>query len=318
MAILPRARLTQALKAEALRLGFDACGVSAADRLDEEARRLEDWLGRGRHGTMDWMERNFDLRIDPRVLVPGARSLISVLHGYRPPVEPARSPEVGLISRYARGDDYHDVVRERLAELYAWLEAAVGTIHGRAFVDSAPLMDKAWAARSGLGWQGKHTNLVHPRLGSWFFIGTLVVDADLVPDGPIEDHCGSCTRCLDACPTGALDEPYRIDASRCISYLTIEHRADDIPEELAHGLGNWIFGCDVCQEVCPWNKFSRPSRETRYAPRPGTEGVTLAQWQEIDLDAWRERFRRNPVKRARYEGFRRNVRLALENLRRDR
>lgn len=307
-----RGRLSAALKAEALRLGFDACGVSAATRLDPEARRLEEWLNRSRHGTMTWMERHFDERIDPRVLVPGARTVVSVLHSYRPSSEPSTGPDVGRISRYAWGDDYHDVVKERLAELYAWLVAQGGDVHGRAFVDSAPLMDKAWAARSGLGWQGKHTNLISRKHGSWFFIGTLVIDLDLEPDGPVPDHCGTCTRCIDACPTGAL-EPYRIDASRCISYLTIEHRPDDIPEELARGLGNWIFGCDVCQEVCPWNRFSRPTTETRYTMRPGLDATPLEAWEELDLEGYRALFRRSAVKRAKFEGLKRNVRLALAN-----
>lgn len=307
-----RGRLTAALKAEALRLGFDACGVSAATRLDEEARRLEEWLAGSRHGSMAWMERHFDERVDPRVLVPGARTVVSVLHSYRPATEPATGPEIGRVSRYAWGDDYHDVVKERLAELYAWLVDRHGAIHGRAFVDSAPLMDKAWAARSGLGWQGKHTNLISRRHGSWFFIGTLVLDLDLEPDGPVPDHCGSCTRCLDACPTGAL-EPYRIDASRCISYLTIEHRADDIPEELALGLGNWIFGCDICQEVCPWNRFSRPASEPRYAARPGLDSTPLEAWDELDLEGYRALFRGSAVKRTKFAGLKRNVRLALAN-----
>jgi len=308
-----RERLTRALKEEAQRLGFGACGISEAAQLDDEARRLEQWLRAGRHGTMHWMDRHVEKRLDPRKLVPGARSVISVLHGYRPAVEPETGPGYGRISRYAWGDDYHDVLKERLAELFDWLDRVVGGASGRVFVDSAPVMEKAWAARSGLGWIGKHTNLIRQSVGSWFFLGEMIVDVPLVSDGPVPDHCGSCTRCIEACPTGAIDRPYELDASRCIAYLTIEHRADDIDSGLAHGMGNWIFGCDVCQEVCPWNSFSRPADEPRYAPRPGMANTTIDAWEELDLEGFRARFRHNPVKRAKHEGFRRNVRIAGAN-----
>ncbi len=309
-------RLAQALKAEARRLGFDACGISKAEPLDEEARRLEAWLKAGFHGTMYWMERHFDKRIDPTKLVEGARSVISVLHNYYQPVPHASSPETGKISRYAWGDDYHEVLKEKLYQLFAWLEAQVGEVHGRAFVDSAPVMDKAWARRSGLGWIGKNTNLINRRMGSFFFIGELIVDVPLPPDGPIPDYCGSCTRCIDACPTGALVQPYVLDARRCISYLTIEHRDDDIPAELQARMGNWIFGCDICQEVCPWNKFKYATNEPRFLPRPGLPDTPLEQWEELDLEAFRQKFRKSAVKRAKFEGFKRNVRIALQNMRR--
>ncbi|QXD13996.1 tRNA epoxyqueuosine(34) reductase QueG [Rhodocaloribacter litoris] len=308
-----QARLARALKQEAARLGFDACGIARAERLDEEARRLEQWLARGYHGTMYWMERHFDKRTDPRRLVDGARSVISVLHNYYQPVEQPQRPTAGKISRYAWGDDYHEVMKEKLYRLYAWLDEQAGGIHGRAFVDSAPVMDKAWARRSGLGWIGKHTNLINRSLGSYFFLGELIVDVPLPPDGPVPDYCGTCTRCLDACPTDAIVQPYVVDANRCISYLTIEHRGDDIPEDLRPGMGTWIFGCDVCQDVCPWNKFKRPASEPRYAPRPGLTDTELREWVELDLEEFRRRFRKSPVKRAKLEGFLRNVRIALEN-----
>ncbi len=311
-----QAQLAANLKREAARLGFDACGISAAERLDDEARRLEQWLLEGRHGTMDWMADNFEKRVDPTQLVDGAASVVSVLHNYYQPLDPPDDPEVGKISRYAWGDDYHDVMREKLYLLYHWLEEAVGAeINGRAFVDSAPIMDKAWAKRSGLGWQGKHSNLLNREMGSFFFLGELVVSVPLATDGPMPDYCGSCTRCIDACPTDAIYEPYAVDASRCISYLTIEHGPDDVPDELAAGMGNWIFGCDICQDVCPWNKFAMATDEPRYLPdangRPDTE---LREWAELSLDAFEKRFAESPVARATFEGFQRNVRTALDNV----
>jgi epoxyqueuosine reductase len=309
-----RARISAELKVEAARLGFDACGISTAATLDDEARRLEAWLSAGMHGTMGWMARHFDERIDPRKLVDGARSVVSVLHNYYQPVDHTEGERLGKISRYAWGDDYHEVMKERLMQLFAWLDEHAGGIHGRVFVDSAPVMDKAWAARAGLGWQGKHTNLISPVLGSYFFIGELIVDVVLEPDGPMPDYCGTCTRCIDACPTDAISQPYVVDANRCISYLTIEHRQDDVPTDLRSGIGNWIFGCDICQDVCPWNKFRQPTGESRYAPRPGVTSTNLQEWMELDVEDWRRRFRRSPVKRAKFEGFIRNVRMALENV----
>ena len=340
------ALLARDLKAQALRVGFDGVGIARAERLDDEARRLEAWLLGDRHGgdagAMAWMGRNFDKRIDPTVLVPGARSVVSVFASYwqpgRRPGEPrdaladadrdadgayqsgaasaTRSEPAAKISRYAWGDDYHDVLKEKLAELFDWLDRRTGGAGGRAFVDSAPVMDKAWAQRAGLGWQGKNTNLLTTTHGSFVFLGELIVDVPLAPDAPFTaDHCGSCTRCLDACPTGALDAPYQIDATRCVSYWTIEHRGPDLPE-IAGEFGAWAFGCDVCQDVCPWTKFSRPTRDARFLPRPGVPDTPAAEWLEIDLEAWRERFRRSPVKRSKYEGFLRNMENAARNARR--
>ena len=314
-----RERLARALKAEAARLGFDACGISEATRLDTEAERLERWLLEGRHASMRWMENHFEKRVDPRRLVDGARSVVSVLHNYYQPTQHAEGDEIGKISRYAWGDDYHEVLKDKLYALYHWLDETVGGISGRVFVDSAPVLDKVWAARSGLGWIGKSTMLLNRQLGSFFFIGELIVDVPLPADGPVADFCGSCTRCLDACPTGALDTPYQIDSNRCISYLTIEHRGAELPEGMDSEIGNWIFGCDICQDVCPWTqKFSRPTDEPRFAPRPGVTDTELREWAELDLDAFRERFRKSPVKRTKHEGFQRNVRTALANAERDR
>lgn len=308
--------LSRFVRQEASRLGFDACGISRAVRLDEEAVRLEAWLGQSRHASMSWMEGHFEKRVDPRRLVEGARSVVSVLQNYAVPARLPDDPAVGRISRYAWGDDYHDVMKRSLFELFESIRSEVGDVSGRAFVDSAPVMDKVWAERSGLGWIGKNANLISRDHGSWFFIGELILDLDLHPDGPTTDHCGTCTRCIDACPTDAIYQPYVVDANRCISYLTIEHRTDDVEPELREKMGNWIFGCDVCQEVCPWNKFSTRARRPEYRPREGSVDTELETWMELDLDDFRRRFSKSPVKRTRYEGFRRNVRYALENARR--
>lgn len=307
-------QLAKELKAEALRLGFDACGIARAERLDEEAERLEAWLHGGHHASMEYMERNFEKRVDPTRLVDGAKSVVSVLLNYYQPEKPREDSAVGKISRYAWGDDYHTVLKEKLYNLFDWLSERVGGAAGRAFVDSAPVLDKAWAQRSGLGWIGKHTNLISRRLGSYFFIGEIIVDVPLLPDGPIPDYCGSCRRCIDACPTDAIFRPYAVDANRCISYLTIEHRGDDIPESLHADMQNWIFGCDICQDVCPWNKFKVATHEPRFLPRPGLPDTELREWVELDLESYRKRFRGSAVKRAKFEGFARNVRIALKNL----
>lgn len=305
------ALLSARLKAEARRIGFDGVGIAEATRLDDEARRLEAWLGAGRHGgdagAMAWMAGHFDKRIDPRVLVPGARSIVSVFVSYYQSAHPAHA---GHVSRYAWGDDYHAVLKEKLAELFHWLDGAVGGAGGRAFTDSAPVMDKAWAQRAGLGWQGKNTNLLTRSHGSFVFLGELITDVPLAPDAPFAaDHCGNCTRCLDACPTGALDAPYQIDATRCISYWTIEHRAESPPpDDLAAEFGTWLFGCDVCQDVCPWTRFSQPTRDARFLPRtPATPTSTAADWAELDLDAFRERFRKTAVHRTGHAAFHRNA-----------
>ncbi len=307
-------RLARDLKQEARRLGLAACGIAKAERLDEQARLLEAWLTAGRHASMSYMDRNFEKRIDPTRLVDGAQSVVSVIDNYYHPDPAPVKDSLGCISRYARGDDYHYVLKDKLFALYHWLEDRVGTMTGRVFVDSAPVMDKEWARRSGLGWIGKHSNLINPSLGSYVFIGEMIISVPLAADNPFQtDHCGSCTACMDACPTDAIYRPYAVDANRCISYWTIEHRGDTIPETLGEKFGNWIFGCDICQEVCPWNKFSRPTREPRYQARPDATDTSLDTWMELDMEAFRARFRNSPVNRARFEGFVRNVRNARAN-----
>ena len=308
-----RARISREVKGEALRLGFEACGIAEARRLDKEALILEQWLNEGRHASMAYMERHFEKRVDPTRLVDGAKSVISLLCSYYQPVTTAEDSGVGRISRYAWGDDYHKVLKERLFALYNWIDECHGPITGRAFVDSAPVLDKVWAQRSGLGWVGKSTNLVSRKLGSYFFIGELIIDLPLSYDNPETDYCGSCTRCIDACPTDAIYRPYAVDSNRCISYWTIEHRGEGPPAEVASGFGNWIFGCDICQEVCPWNKFKSETREDRFMPREGVTDTSLSEWAELDLQDYRRRFRNSPVKRTRFEGLARNVRVAVRN-----
>ncbi|MDA1028980.1 MAG: tRNA epoxyqueuosine(34) reductase QueG [Bacteroidetes bacterium] len=305
--------LTLELKQKALDLGFQACGVSPAAELTDEKSRIEEWLGRGNHATMGWMENHLEKRVDPRKLVDGARSVISVIQSYYHPFEAVQDPSVGRISRYAWGEDYHLVMKEKLRALLEWLDHRYGGVNGRAFVDSAPMMDKVWAARSGLGWIGKHSNLISEDHGSWFFIGELVVDIELEPDRPVLDHCGSCTRCLDACPTGAIYEPYVVDANLCISYSTIEHRGADILPEITKDHGSWIFGCDICQEVCPWNKFKTESQEARYLPRDGVLDTELEVWGNLTQDEFSTRFRKSAIKRTKLEGFIRNVQYAQKN-----
>jgi epoxyqueuosine reductase len=274
---------------------------------------LEEWLARGYQASMSWMNNHREKRVDPRELVEGAKSVVSVIQSYYHPLDQQEDPSIGKISRYALGEDYHLVMKEKLFKLLNWMMAEVPGCTGRAFVDSAPVMDKAWAAKAGLGWIGKHSNLISPEHGSWFFIGELIVDLDLAADGPILDHCGTCTRCIDACPTDAIVQPYVVDANLCISYNTIEHRGNDVPTEVHEGHGNWIFGCDVCQEVCPWNKFRTESSEPRYAPQAARINVPLEEWAELTQEEFSATFRKSAVKRTKWDGFIRNVQYAQKN-----
>jgi epoxyqueuosine reductase len=294
------------IKAEAARLGFLFCGVSEAGFLEEEAPRLERWLKGQMHGQMGYMADHFDKRLDPRLLVPGARSIITVLLNYYPE-RTQTDPGAPRISKYAYGEDYHFVIKDRLRELADFIRQNIGEVDGRAFVDSAPVMDKAWSRRSGAGWMGRNTNLIRPRVGSFFFIGELILDLPLAPDGPMADHCGTCTDCIDACPTEAITEPYVVDGSKCISYFTIELKGS-IPEGNEKRFGDWAFGCDICQDVCPWNRFATPHAEPRFNPHPKLLDMQEAEWRDISEEVFREVFRRSAVKRTRYEGLRRNLR----------
>ena len=276
--------------------------------LDEDARRLESWLNKGMQGTMQYMENHFDLRIDPSRLVPGARSVITLLMNYYPPVR--QETEAPQIAKYAYGKDYHEVIRDRLKELLAKMRSEIGEVDGRGFVDSAPVLERSWAVRSGLGWVGKNGNLLTREAGSFFFIATLIVDLELDYDAPFSgDYCGTCRRCIDACPTEAIGEDKVVDGSKCISYFTIELKDLLIPDEMKGKFDNWLFGCDTCQDVCPWNRFSRPSTELAFTPIPAILNFRTADWEQLTEEAFKELFRHSAIKRSRYAGLRRNLRF---------
>jgi epoxyqueuosine reductase len=300
-----KAKHTQLIKTEAKRLGFLSCGVSKAQFLEEEAPRLEKWLNNNMHGDMQYMENHFDKRLDPTKLVEGSRSVISLLLNYYPSKE-QKDKTAPKISKYAFGKDYHFVIKDKLKQLLEFINQEIGEIHGRAFVDSAPVLDKAWAAKSGLGWMGKHTNLLTQQLGSFYFIAELIVDLELDYDLPTTDHCGSCTACIDACPTQAIVEPYVVDGSKCISYFTIELK-ENIPTEFKGKLDDWMFGCDVCQDVCPWNRFSKPHKEPLFNPHPELLAMTKKDWEEITEDTFKKVFKDSAVERTKFSGLRRNI-----------
>ncbi|WP_038266785.1 tRNA epoxyqueuosine(34) reductase QueG [Zhouia amylolytica] len=293
------------IKSEAKRLGFLSCGISKADFLEEEAPRLEKWLKNNMHGEMHYMENHFDKRLDPRKLVEGSKSVVSMLLNYYPE-NTQEDPEAPRISKYAYGTDYHFVIKDKLKQLLQFIQEEIGEVNGRAFVDSAPVLDKAWAAKSGLGWIGKNANLLSKQVGSFFFIAELVIDLDLVCDTPVTDHCGSCTACIDACPTQAIVEPYVVDGSKCISYFTIELK-NEIPQDVRGKFDNWMFGCDVCQDVCPWNRFSKPHNEPLFNPHPDLLSMTKKDWEEITEDVFRKVFKKSAVKRTKFSGLKRNI-----------
>jgi epoxyqueuosine reductase len=287
--------------------GFLHCGISKATFLEDEATRLEQWLKQGMNGQMRYMENHFDKRLDPRLLVPGAKSVVTLLFNYYTE-QRQTAADAPKISMYAFGEDYHFVVKRRMKTLMQRIGEEVGEVDGRVFVDSAPVLDKAWAVRSGSGWMGKHTNVIRKQEGSYFFVAELILDLELEEDGPVTDHCGSCTRCIDACPTGAIIRPYTVDGSRCISYFTIELK-DAIPQEFKGRMDDWMFGCDVCQEVCPWNRFATPHSTAEFAPDERLLSFTRRDWLEITEEVFRDLFRKSAVKRTGYEGLRRNVRF---------
>ncbi|MEL4308574.1 tRNA epoxyqueuosine(34) reductase QueG [Joostella sp. CR20] len=306
----PKEKHTNLIKAEAKRLGFLSCGISKADFLEAEAPRLERWLKNEMHGEMRYMENHFDKRLDPRKLVEGSKSVISLLLNYFPS-EVQQDTSAPKISKYAYGTDYHFVIKDKLKQLLAFIETEIGDVSGRAFVDSAPVLDKAWAAKSGLGWIGKNSNLLSKQVGSFFFIAELIVDLDLIYDTPVTDHCGSCTACIDACPTQAITEPYVVDGSKCISYFTIELK-DQIPTGFSGKFDDWMFGCDVCQDVCPWNRFSKPHNEPLFNPHPELLAMTKKDWEEITQEVFSEIFKKSAVKRTKYAGLKRNIEFLSE------
>jgi epoxyqueuosine reductase len=299
---------TATIKAESRRLGFDYCGIAKAVPLDEDARRLEQWLQKGMHGSMHYMENYFDLRTDPTKLVPGARSVITLLLNYFP--EQRQAAGRPAISKYAYGRDYHQVIRKKLKQLLQFMREHIGEVQGRGFVDSAPVLERSWARRSGLGWIGRNGNLITREGGSFYFIATLITDLELETDAAMDrDYCGTCRRCIDACPTEAIGENKEIDGSRCISYFTIELKEQLIPQDMQGKFSNWMFGCDVCQDVCPWNRFAQPTREEAFQPLPEVLNFTTGDWEALTEEKFRDIFVHSPLKRSKYEGIRRNLKF---------
>jgi len=303
----PTEKNTAFIKQAAAALGFDHCGIARAVQLDEDARRLEQWLHKGMHGSMRYMENYFDKRIDPRKLVDNAQSVITLLLNYYPAEQ--QRPDAPKVAKYAYGQDYHEVIRSKLNTLLLQIKENIGEVNGRGFVDSAPVLERSWAQRSGLGWIGKNGNLIHKQAGSFFFIATLITDLPLEYDSPVGDYCGSCTRCLDACPTGALVQPGVVDGSRCISYYTIELKEMLIPENMQGKFEQWMFGCDICQDVCPWNRFSKPHSTVEFTPVAAILNFSTRDWEELTEDAFKEIFRHSPLKRSKFSGIQRNLKF---------
>jgi epoxyqueuosine reductase len=304
--------ITQYIKERAYAEGFAYIGISKAEKMEPEAKRLAKWLEQGMHGKMSYMENHFDMRVDPTLLVPGAKSVISLMYNYYPEAT-QQDPNAPKLARYAQGKDYHHVLKPKLKTLLFDLEKKLGRqIIGRCFTDSAPILERDWARRSGLGWVGKNTLLIHPKKGSYYFLAEIILDVEFDYDGPIKDYCGTCTKCIDACPTDAIPkEGYVVDGSKCISYFTIELK-DEIPAEMKGKFENWMFGCDICQEVCPWNRFSTPHQEPLFDPHPDLLQMTKRDWQEISEDVFRKIFKGSPVKRTKFSGLTRNIKFLEE------
>ncbi len=298
---------TRLIKEKAYDFGFLYCGISKAEFLSDEAPRLEEWLKNNLHGKMHYMENHFDKRLNPALLVEGSKSVITLLYNYYPDPTNRVDEETPKISKYAFGEDYHQVIKEKLKIFLDELQQEIGQINGRVFVDSAPVMEKAWAKKSGAGWVGKHTNLIHPKIGSFFFLSEMIIDLELSYDGPIKDYCGTCTKCIDACPTDAIVAPYVLDGSKCISYLTIELKDQLIPNEFKGKMDNWAFGCDVCQDVCPWNRFSKKHNEPRFLPNESLFEMTKNDWKDLTEDVFNSMFKNSPIKRTKFSGLKRNI-----------
>ncbi len=300
--------LTKQIKQKAREIGFHKIGIVRAEPLTDESERLEDWLNRGYHGEMRWMEREPEKRANPKLLFPEAESIIVVALNYYTPHEHEENSNKGKVSRYAWGDDYHDVLKEKLRELLSFIKSINGNADGKICVDTAPIMDKAWAVRAGLGWIGKHSNLITKEYGSWVFLGEILLNLELACDTEmVDDHCGTCTACLDACPTDALPAPYLVDSKLCLSYATIELRSDKLPQKIEENLNGWLYGCDICQDVCPWNRFEKPTDETRFEPRPGNISADLDEILALSPEKYAEKFRRSAMKRTKLSGLQRNA-----------
>ena len=302
-------KYTNLIKTEANRLGFLSCGISKAKFLEKEAPRLEKWLKQSMHGKMQYMENHFDKRLDPTKLVEDSKSVISLLLNYYP--QEKQNENSFKLSKYAYGTDYHYVIKDKLKQLLQFIQEEIGDVYGRAFVDSAPVLDKAWAVKSGLGWLGKHGNLITQQVGSFYFIAELIIDLDLEYDLPVTDHCGECTACIDACPTKAIVEPYVVDGSKCISYFTIELK-ENIPTAFKGQFEDWIFGCDICQDVCPWNRFSKPHNEPLFNPHPELLSMNKKNWKEISEEIFKSVFKDSAVKRTKFSGLKRNIKFLKE------
>ena len=304
--IMNSLQLTQLIKRRAKEIGFAGCGIAKAESLDAEARVLEAWLNQGIHGKMAYMENYFDKRIDPRKLVDGAKSVISLSYNYFTE-ERQQDEQAPKLAMYAMGKDYHEVVKEKLELLYRFIEEQVGNINGRCFVDSAPVLERAWAQRAGLGWVGKNTNILTKRQGSYFFLAEIILDVELEYDSPVKDYCGTCTKCIDACPTGAIYEPYKLDGSKCISYFTIELRDEVLPADYKRKFENWMFGCDICQQVCPINSQATQHNEPQFEPRKELLEMTRQDWEALSEETYRRIFKNSAVKRTKFKGLKRNI-----------
>ncbi|WP_194766947.1 tRNA epoxyqueuosine(34) reductase QueG [Tamlana sp. I1] len=304
-----KSKYTALIKTEAKRLGFLSCGISRAEFLEEEAPRLEKWLNNNMNGEMRYMENHFDKRLDPTKLVEGSKSVVSLLLNYYP--EEKQIDNSFKLSKYAYGTDYHFIIKDKLKSLLHFIQDEIGEVDGRAFVDSAPVLDKAWAAKSGLGWIGKHSNLITQQVGSFYFIAELIIDLELDYDARVTDHCGTCTACIDACPTEAITAPYVVDGSKCISYFTIELK-ENLPNAFHGKFDDWMFGCDVCQDVCPWNRFSKPHNEPLFNPHPELLSMTKKDWEEITEETFQKVFKKSAVKRTKFSGLKRNINFLKE------
>ncbi len=302
--MISKQKQTSLIKTEAKRLGFLSCGISKAEFLEEEAPRLEKWLANEMQGKMSYMENHFDKRLDPTILVPDSKSVISLIFNYYP--EKTQIKDTYKISKYAYGIDYHIVIKNKLKLFLEFIQQEIGEVHGRVFVDSAPVLDKVWAAKSGLGWIGKHSNLLTKQFGSFYFIAEIIIDLELEYDFPVTDHCGTCTACIDACPTEAIVDPYKVDGSKCISYFTIELK-NEIPSNVQGQFDDWMFGCDICQDVCPWNRYSKSHNEPLFNPKPELLSMSKKDWDEITEDVFQKVFYKSAVKRTKFSGLKRNI-----------